>query len=448
MTIVINNGMLIDPENKIYSKLNLLIDEGKIQEIAAQPLRGDTEIDAAGLYVTPGFVDLHMHEDPLTPEGIRIRIFERMLRMGVTTAIGGNCGIGRGDPATYLEHVDRGIPVNFGMFLPHELLRQKVGATDRYAHATPGQIAEMVAIGRKWMNEAGLMGVSFGIRYVPGANDTELKEIAKLGAGKTISAHVRDDAANIFPAIEEFLTLADDVPAHFQISHIGSMAGFGQMASVYATVDALRAQKHYAVSFDCYPYAAFSTSIGSTTFDDGFLKRYGIDYELLEVAEGPHKGERCTEELFQRLRKTAPGTMMIAHVMRESEIAFALANPDTVVASDGILGDTGDGHPRAAGTFPRFLSRYVRDQKICSLFEGIKKITSDPAHILGIPKGSLGVGDDADIVLFSLEKLADHATFAESDLAPEGIYMVIVNGEIALKKGKIIRTGAGKSVRK
>ncbi|MDR1831907.1 MAG: amidohydrolase family protein [Fusobacteriaceae bacterium] len=448
MTTAINNGTLIDPANRIFSKLNIGFEDGVITSVSATPMAADRVLDASGKYVCPGFVDLHMHEDYVSAGEIRLNIFHKMLKMGVTTAIGGNCGICTDDPARYLDLVDRGNPIHFGMLLPHEYLRRAAGVTDRYGPVSAATIREMSTHGKRLMKEAGLLGVSFGIRYVPGADFAELSEIARLGRGACLCAHVRDDAAAIFPSIEEFLSLADGTDTHFQISHIGSMAGFGQMRQVYAMVDETRAARGLSVSFDCYPYGAFCTAIGAATYDEGFLERYGAGYGDLEVAEGPHKGERCTEALFREIRAKSPGTLLIAHVMQEEEIAFALANPNTVVASDGILGETGDGHPRAAGTFPRFLSCYVRDQKTMSLYEGIRKITAMPADILGTHKGRLSVGADADLVIFDYEKLADRAAFAESALPPEGIDCVIVGGEIAYRDGVIRNDRAGRSVRK
>ena len=224
------------------------------------------------------------------------------------------------------------------------------------------------------------------------------------------------------------------------------MAGFGQIDKVFQIIDEKRA-KGIDVSCDCYPYSAFSTKIGETTFDEGFIERYNTGYESLEVMEGEFKGKRCTEEMFFKIRKEHPETMMVGHLMNSEDIEKALLNPNTVVASDGILGINGDGHPRAAGSFPRFLAKYVRDKKLMSLYEGIEKITYAPAKLYKINKGGLSIGDDGDITIFSLEELEDMATFAENGLSPKGIKYVIINGEIAVKNDEIINGKLGTALR-
>jgi len=133
--------------------------------------------------------------------------------------------------------------------------------------------------------------------------------------------------------------------------------------------------------------------------------------------------------------------------MKEKEVKMALSHPNTVIASDGFMHNK-QGHPRASGTFPRFLSRYVRDEKIIDLHTGLSKMTWMPAERLGIDKGTLGIGKDADIVIFNLNELKDKATFKNPFEAPEGIKYVIVNGEISVKNNKLIKDNLGKAVRK
>lgn len=446
MRTVINNGLLIDPKNNIFEPYNLAIENGKVVELSHEVLSGDREIDAMGMCVCPGFIDIDMHEvltDGVTPDR---EIFKRMLSMGVTTAIGGNSGIGVNDPKRFLDEVDEGNPVNFGMLLPHGILREKVGA-DRYVSLENEDIDKMYELGKNMIKEAGLFGISFGLRYVPGVDFNEMVTLAKLGQNKIISAHLREDAKNIFNAIDEFLDLGNYVKANFLVSHIGSMAGFGQMDKALAMLDKKR-EEGVNVYCDCYPYTAFSAKIGSITFDEGFLERYNITYDKLEVMEGKYRGKRCTEEFFNKLRDEAPDTMIIAYTINEKDMERALVYPQTVIGSDGILNAKNIGHPRATGTFPRVLGKYVRDAKMLDLYQAIEKMTSAPADILGINKGNLSVGSDADITIFSLDDIRDFATFENTELLPEGIEYVFVNGEIALENGKLINSNLGQSIRK
>lgn len=447
MRIAINNGYLIDPKNKISKNLNIALENGKIVQISEKKLEGDTIIDATDLFITPGFIDMHMHEDPFEKGEIRVNIFEKMLRMGVTTAIGGNCGIGTANIKEYLEKVDMGFLINYGTFLPHEILRGAIKKNNKYEILGDRDIEKMYELGEKLMKENQLLGISFGIEYIPGIDSAELIRLAHLGKDKVVSAHLREDGKDVFRSLEEFAQIGKYVKTHLQVSHIGSMAGYGQMKEFLTKIET-KNREGIKISCDCYPYTAFSTFIGSAVFDNNYIENHGNDYSSLEIMSGDHQGKRCTKGLFEKLRKTEPKTLVAGHLMLEEDIEYALQHKYTSVISDGILGDDGNGHPRAAGSFPRFLSRYVRDRKILSLEKAIEKITSYPAQILGIPKGSLQVGADADIAIFSLEEILDKATFSESSLPPEGIKTVIIGGKLVLMNGKILDNSSGKSIRK
>ncbi|MGL4538297.1 MAG: amidohydrolase family protein, partial [Cetobacterium sp.] len=199
---------------------------------------------------------------------------------------------------------------------------------------------------------------------------------------------------------------------------------------------------------DCYPYKAFSTLIGSAVFDNNYIENHDFNYEQLQVASGPLKGSRCTKGIFEDLRKTAPETLVVGHMMIEKDIDTAILNKNTVIVSDGILTEIGEGHPRAAGTFPKFLKEYVKEKKLLSIEEAIEKITFSPAKILGINKGSLEIGADADITIFSLDEIEDQATFENTMLPPNGIKYVIINGRLSLIDNEIVNSNSGKSIRK
>ncbi|SMP64040.1 N-acyl-D-amino-acid deacylase family protein [Anoxynatronum buryatiense] len=445
MRTVINNGHVIDPGGGIDARLNVGIVDNKISEVVEHTLRGDLEIDAAGLVVSPGFIDLHIHEDPYTQEADRfdVSIFDALLRMGVTTAIGGNCGIGTERPDQYLEAARRlGLPLNVGLLVPHETLRRQTGQSDPYAPASPESIGHMEKLADQYL-KAGCLGISFGIRYVPGITEEELSCISRAAQKHHtfIAAHLRDDAHQVMAAAEEFIRIGEKHRLPVQLSHIGSMAGFGQMEAFLAQMDH-RAETGLDISADCYPYTAFSTFIGAATYDEGFLERYGITYDAIEIAEGEFQGQRCTEALFHRLRREAPRTLTLAHVMNQTDIDLALQHPLVMIASDGLI-NGGQGHPRAAGTFPRVLGEYVRERKILTLKQAIEKMTVLPARRLGIAKGTLQVGADADITLFDPVTIADQADFNHPMMPPTGIKGVFVNGRLALQEGKMRIRNAG-----
>ncbi len=448
--ILIKNGRVIDPANGVDAKLNLLIADGKIADITREEPDCGCVIDAAGKCVTPGFIDIHMHEEGLDISTGKIRdsINLAMLRMGVTTALGGNCGENYMDPADYLDDLDRnGGWINMAMMAGHGYFRQKAGHRDKYTPLTETELTGTTALLQEAL-DSGCMGVSFGIRYIPGIDERELAACVSLcrSSGGLVSAHIRDDAQHVFGALEEIIQVCEKFDVPLQVSHIGSMGGFGQMKEVLEMIGLCR-ERQLDVTADCYPYYAFSTGIGETTYDDGFLERYGTEYAAIEICEGAYQGQRCTPELFRQLRQDAPQTLTICHVMKPEDVDLALMDPAVMIASDGLL-NRGQGHPRAAGTFPRFIRNYVRTGRI-SLYDAVNKMTTLPAAKLGLTgKGRLNKGADADLVIFDPEKIEDRATFEHPTAAPAGIDEVLIGGRIALRGGEAVNGRLGRAVRR
>ena len=447
MKTLIYGGRVIDPANNLDGNCNILLENGKVAWIGAEKPEADRGIDATGKIVTPGFVDIHMHEDPVENGAIQQCIFPMMLRQGVTTAVGGNCGGNVHDPLDYLKIVDRdGAAVNVALYAGHEFYRIAAGAEDIYGGSTEEQKQEMA----KNISAAlagGCVGVSFGLRYVPGADKEEFFRAAQCcqASRKPIASHVRDDADAIFASIEELMEAGREFDIPMQISHIGSMAGFGQMAAVLKQVEARQAEG-LDVMLDCYPYFAFSTRLGTPTYDPGWLDRYHCGYDVLEFCDGKYQGQRATKEIFDEMRRDFPQCLTVCYVMKEEDIRLAFRHPSVMLGSDGIT-DNGRGHPRCAGTFPRFLAEFVKNGDL-TLYQAVEKMTAMPAARLGLhTKGHLGVGADADVTIFDFDRVRDRATFADPALPPEGIEYVFVGGELALKQGQILKDRCGKSVR-
>ncbi len=452
MRTLIYGGQVIDPASGTDGRLNVLIENGKIAAVCAGEPEADERICAAGRVVCPGFVDIHVHEDPVGPDG-RIysdpdrAVFANMLRMGVTTVAGGNCGANVYDPGDYLDIVDRdGAFVNVAMLAGHGYFRALSGAGDEYAPASPGQISALADSLRDALDR-GCAGISYGIRYAPGTTAEELARTMSVlrGTGKPAACHLRDDAAAVFGALAEFADTAEALGVPAEVSHIGSMAGFGQMERFLAAVDARRA-RGADIMCDCYPYSAFSTGLGSATYDDGWLERYGCGYDALELCEGEYKGQRCTQEIFRKVRREFPSCRTVCYVMQPAEVELALTHPAVMLASDATM-HLGQGHPRAAGTFPRLIAEYVRPGRL-RLYDAVEKMTAMPARRYGLKgKGTLAVGADADIVVFDPEKIRDTATFADPIRPPEGIDLVLLGGTPAARDGCIVSSGLGRAVR-
>ena len=459
MKILIRGGRVIDPAQRIDSRLDLLTENGRIAallppsssyaDLSVSETHADQIIDADGCIVCPGFLDIHMHEDPVGENGqIEQCIFPAMLRMGVTTVLAGNCGENLCHPLHYLDLVDRaGTAVNVAMMAGHSYFRKKAGVPDKYASASPEQIDAMKE-GIMQALDGGCIGISYGLRYVPGATTEEFLKTAVCAAPKKhlVSAHIRNDAAYVFDAAAEFIEAGRLYGIPLQLSHIGSMAGFGQMTKLLQQIDVCRAHG-INIAADCYPYYAFSTSIGASTYDEGWLDRYGCDYDAVEMCEGKYKGMRCTKEIFDEMRRDHPEALTVCYVMRSPDIHLAFRHPNVLVGSDGIL-SKGQGHPRAAGTFPRFLSEFVRNGNEISLYDAITKMTQLPAERMKLQKkGNLQAGSDADITVFDPKTICDRSTFTDPMTAPDGIRCVLIGGRIALKDGRILDNRMGRSVR-
>ncbi len=444
---LITGARTVDPESGVLGLRNIGIEGGSIAYVGAGEPPSRDHIPADGLTLIPGFVDIHAHEDPFDPQaGAGWDSAYNYVRMGVTTAIGGNCGTGA-DVASFLGWVRKhGAPYNCGMFAPHGRLREAAGATDLYGSATRAQIDRMRGMVREAM-DAGAIGVSFGLEYTPGATTEEIVEVGRVASEyprSLLAAHYRYDCDRAVEAIQELVNVGRETGLPFQVSHINSCAAFGNMAGALDTLEKARAAG-VDIMADCYPYEAFCTFIGSAVFDPGCLERWGVGYDSLLLAGGPYAGTRSTRDTFEETRRSYPDSLVVAFVMREDEVIRALRHPLVMVGSDGLMRN-GRGHPRTSGAFPRVLGRFVRDGAL-GFLEALRKMTSIPTQRLGLAaKGRLVEGADADLLLIDPGTLADLATYAEPTLPPRGIRMVMVAGEVVCWDGKMTGKLPGRPV--
>lgn len=450
-TVLIKNGQIVDPKQNLNQKANLYIIDGKIEAITTEDIPAELVINAEGKIVCPGFIDIHMHEDEYVRENdnLETHMAESALLMGVTTQIGGNCGENVYPPDEYLDIIDRdGAAVNVGLLVGHSFLRNEEESHDKYRPVSGEDLDKMVQSCKKYL-EAGCLGVSYGVKYIPGTTWEEIISLAELCRkdDKLVASHVRMDVEGVFDAAEELAQICRDDGVKVQFSHVGSMGGYGQMERLLKQLENYRVEG-LDLLCDCYPYSAFSTVIGATTYDEGFLEMYQeTDYSGILIVNGKYAGQRCTREIYEELRANAPDTATVAYFMKDEDIDMALLSPLVMVGSDGLRKD-GKGHPRASGTFPRFIKNYIKAGKI-GLLEGIAKMTSMPAERLNLPnKGNLCRGSDADVVIFDLEQIADLATFENGQIPPKGIDYVFIGGEIAAEHGNIVKDKLGKSIRR
>ena len=451
LDLKIVNGKIIDAEKRQMADLDVGIRDGKIVCLGRELPDAAQVIDAKGHMVSPGFIDIHMHEEDFSLTGRAWDIADCMLRMGVTTAVGGNCGSNRQWPFLMEERIAKqGSPVNYMAFIGHNFLRELVGSTDTHAESSPAQIEQMARMVRDAVDD-GAIGVSYGIEYAKGMTFAEEAGVCKYIKGRRdllLSAHYREDGSGALPSIDEMAELCRVTGIPFQISHLSSCSAYGNMKEALELIGKYR-DSGLDILADSYPYNAFSTAIGSDVFQEGCFEHLGVTVDAVELTEEPYQNVRCTQEIFEDARKNYPEMLAVAHVMREEEIAMAAAHPLVMIASDGIYRNH-KGHPRGAGTFPRFLGKYVRDEKLCDLYTGIEKITSMPAKRLRLDsrKGKIAEGYDADIVVFDYDTIIDRAVFGDPQIAPDGIDWVIVNGRPAVQGKEILDRSCGKYIRR
>lgn len=454
LDLLLSGGFVLDFEKDKLLPINLGIKEGRIAYLGEEFVPAKELLRLKGEVISPGFIDIHMHEEQLSLTKGKYDIALAMLSMGVTTAVGGNCGNNRQSLEEFIAHIDRfGSPIHYMSYIGHSSLREQVGNLDTKAVSTKKQIREMKFLIEKAI-DLGAVGLSFGLEYASGASFEELLDVSEPLFGRKdllLSAHYRKDAKGALDAIEEMAQLGKKTRTPFQISHLSSCSAFGMMEEALKLI-----RKHQEegvdlgvdLSVDAYPYAAFSTLIGSDVFEEGCFERWGVGYDAIELTEAPYENLRCTKEIFFDARKNHPEMIAIAHVMKEEEVELALADPMVMIASDGVYRNS-KGHPRGAGTFPRFIGKYLRDEKLMDFVQGMKKITLLPAERLGLKKkGRIELGADADLTIFDRERIIDRAVFGDGQRPPVGISYVFLGGEKALDHGQILREDLGVFLRK
>jgi len=447
LDIKIVNGIIIDVENKKFIEGDIGIKDGKITDIGNILEEAVEVIDAVGKHISPGFIDIHMHEEDFSlTKKKEYDISDTMLNMGVTTCVVGNCGNNRQSIEELYEFVEKeGNPVNYMSYIGHNFLRSQAGNTDIYKKSSKEQIKKMQSLVKSAV-DFGAIGVSYGLEYCPGIDTEEAIEITKEIQGRNdllLAAHYRKDAIHALSAINEMALIGKECRIPFQISHLSSCSAYGNMTEALKLIEDI-VNSGTDLLVDAYPYDAFSTFIGSAVFDDGWMELWNKNYDSIMLTEAPFKGMFCDKELFDKARKEYPNMLAVAYVMNESEIVQALNHPLVMIASDGIYRNH-SGHPRGAGTFPKVIGHYVRDEKSMEFFDAMNKMTYMPAKRLKLKKkGLLKEGYDADITIFDYNTIIDKATFQDPQVRPDGIEYVIINGKIAVKNGKTINNTMGK----
>lgn len=447
LDVLIRNGTVPDFEKNVMRRANVGLAEGKIAFLGEEEPEAALVIEAAGKVVSPGFIDIHMHEEKFLREGEHYCIADMMLAQGVTTALGGNCGDLFQSVSSFRRVVEKlgGAPINYLLQSGYNSYRDRLGI-GWHERASDGQIGQIRESLRRDL-EDGAWGVSFGIEYAPGMTTEEiLAALACLEDPELyVSAHYRADSVRAIEAIEEMILIADSIPQKFQISHLSSCSAMGQMDRALELINAA-IDRNPRLDYDTYPYNAFSTRIGTTVFEPGCLEMWGKDYGDILLTQPPYEGVRCTKEIFEDARANYPDMLAVAFAMNESEIRQAIVNRHGMIASDGILSG-GRGHPRAGGTFPRVLGKYVRQERALPMIDALRKMTAEPARRLGLRnKGQIRPGADGDITVFDPETVIDGATWTDPGVQPEGIDYVFIGGKPAMDHKRVINDRLGRFI--
>jgi N-acyl-D-aspartate/D-glutamate deacylase len=432
--LVIANGHVMDPESGLDAVRFIGITGHKIRTISAAPLSGKDVIDARGLVVAPGFIDIHCHGQD--DENYRYKA-----RDGVTTAL--EMEVGASPVGDWYRTREGKALVNFGASSGHIPARMHVlhdsgtflprdNAVSNAA--TPAEVEQIFRNVQEGLNEGGL-GIGMGIAYMPKTSREEILELFKLAHARAtaVYVHMRNPGPvepGVIDSLQEVIGDAAVTGASLHVVHIPSMA-FRQTPLALTMIDGAR-HNGLDVTTECYPYTAGMTNIESAIFDPGWQQRLGISYGDLQWTA---TGERLTAETFNKYRRQ--GGPVIIHSIPENIVALTLAHPGVIIASDGWL-IHGKGHPRAAGTYARVLARYVRDQHALTLMEALRKMTELPAERLGLSNiGRLQEGADADITIFDPARVQDVATYSNPAQYSEGIPFVVVNGVPVVRNSKL-----------
>ena len=496
--LVIINARIVDGTGAPARAGSLGIRKGVIARVGGvTAAQGASVIDARGEVVAPGFVDVHTHADDLAerPDAANF------IRMGVTTVVAGNCGSSALELGEALQAItDAGPAVNYATLIGHNTVRSAVMGRAQRA-PTVVELQRMKSLVFKGMAE-GAVGFSSGLQYIPGTYSTahEVIELARVAAneGGIYATHMRNEGTELLAAVAESIHVGSMLRMPVQISHlkVDSPSRWGSSTAALTLIDEAR-KKGVDVEADQYAYTAGSSSL-SIRFPSWALE--GTSAEVAARLNDADTWARIKREMAQLLAERGftdlswatgatyrgneayngltmkavaqamfgrdgaddqleaarvvmlnGGASMVYHFMTEDDVERIMRHPMVGIASDAGVVPFGSGvpHPRGLGNTVRVLGRYVRERKVISLEEAVRKMTSLPARQFRLAgRGEIRVGAAADLVIFDPALVADAATFAAPHAYPVGITHVIVNGVSAVRDGEALGTRSGQVARR
>src|SRR5687767_14893443 len=495
--LVIINARIVDGTGNPWFRGSIAIKDGRIARVGRfGTAESKYVIDAKNQIVAPGFIDVHAHTEDIFDNPAA----ENFVRMGVTSLITGNCGGSTTNVAEFLGRFnEKPLAVNLATLIGHNSVRSSAMGLDNRA-PTPEEQKKMNDLVDKAMRD-GAVGLSTGLIYLPGtfAKTEEVVELAKVAGryGGTYASHIRNEGNEVVAAIKEAINIGEQANMPVEISHfkISSKALWGQTSMTLGLVEDAR-RRGLTVTIDQYAYTASSTSLESrmpswaiaggreegkkrladpatkekivaemkaglkrSKFKD-FSHAYVASYrtnpefngkniaEITQIARGKKKLDDQLEQIFEMYSKG--GAQMVYRVMSEEDVQNIMRQPFTMIASDSGVRNFGSGvpHPRGYGNNARVLGHYVRELKIISLEDAIRKMTSLPAQTFNIrDRGQIREGFAADLVIFDPVTIGDKATFENPHQYAEGFSTVIVNGQVVFDGTKMTGVMSGQALR-
>lgn len=448
-SLLIRNASIVDGSGKPAFTADVRVKDGKITKVGKiKEKKGEEVVDAAGLVLAPGFIDIHNHsESGLVREGTA----GNQVSQGITTVIVGPDGGSPFPIKDYLAKLEGKTSVNVGAFIGHATLREQVMKGNYVRKATDAEIAEMEKLLEQAMLE-GAFGLSSGLEYDVGfsASTEELIALAKVAAkhGGVYMTHMRDEEEGMLDALREAIRIGREAKIPVQISHIkmGNRNVWGKSADAIALIEETR-KSGFDIAADAYPYTAWASTITvlvpSRRHDDraeiekGLSNVGGADkvlitshaanrsYEMRTMADIAASKNTSPVDLYIEIVKNG-GAGVVCNSMNEDDVKAFYTRPWVMVSSDGGIGSR---HPRGTGTFTRVLGKFVRENKWFALEEAVRKMSAMPAARLGLKgRGVIRKGKKADLVLFDPTAVIDKATFAEPQNFSDGVKAVFVNG--------------------
>ena len=481
---VIVNAQVADGTGAPLKAANLRILGDRIENVGNfLPRQGEDVIDARGLVLAPGFIDIHNHSIGPVDVGTTASIFakpndrdaalfkdplaETQISQGITTVVLGPDGFSVWPIGHWLDQRHQNpAALNLALLVGHATVRAEVMGTDYQRKATPAEVAKMAQLVEQGMRE-GAIGLSSGLEYDLASYSAtdELVAMAAAAArhGGLYMTHIRDEADQSFRALDEEIAIGERAPIRVEHSHIklGTTGVWGKAPEYIRVIEAARKR---GVDFlaDCYPYDAWNATIKVLVPNKQYEDPKSVAQALADVGGAGHvtivrfpANEGYEQHTIEDLARTAGLTPVemyiriiregdaahteadvIGQTMTEADIKAFYQQSWVMVASDGGIG-VGGTHPRGAGTFPRVLGLFVREKHWLTLPEAIRKMTSLPAQQLGWKdRGTIREGAVADLVLFNPDTVIDHATFAKPRELSTGIDTVFVNGRVVWRGGK------------